>query len=242
MLVSPALERAGVLVAFTERTGGHSSPPHRSLNLGFHTGDDPARVRRNRETVVADLGIPPFATARQVHGARWQTVGPERAGAGFADPSGAIAGTDALVVRAPRVPVAVLGADCVPILLAGPRAAVAVHAGWRGVAAGILERALAAAGGARAAAVGPAIGPCHYEVGPEVVAAVDRGTGGRAVTRQGGARPQLDLPATVATVLRDAGVRSVDLAGLCTACHEDRFFSHRRDGRTGRQAMVAMRL
>ncbi|MGH2724435.1 MAG: polyphenol oxidase family protein [Actinomycetota bacterium] len=242
VLASPALERRGVLVAFTERTGGTSLPPHRSLNLGFHTGDDPSRVRQNRELVAADLGTGPFATARQVHGARSAGVGRAHAGAGFSDPGTAIAGADVLVVTRRGIPVAVLVADCVPLLLAGSRGTVvAVHAGWRGLAAGVLDRALAAAGDGLTAAIGPAVGPCHYEVGEEVVAAVDAGTGGRARASRRG-RPSLDLPGTVAAVLRDAGVRRVDRAGVCTACEEGRFFSHRRDGRTGRQAMVAMRL
>jgi YfiH family protein len=230
------------MAAFTERTGGASRPPYRSLNLGFHTGDDPSRVRRNRRAVADALDIASFATAKQVHGARAVAVGRARAGAGFSDPEQAIAGADVLVVRRTRVAVAVLVADCVPIVLGGAEGpVVAIHAGWRGLAAGVLDRALAVTGPGAAAAIGPAIGPCHYEVGPDVVVAVDRGTGGRARAVRGG-RPRLDLPGTVALVLREAGVGPIDLAEECTACEPGRFFSHRRDGRTGRQAVVAMRL
>jgi polyphenol oxidase len=243
-LVSPALERRGVLAAFSERTGGGSPPPFDSLNLGLRTGDRGERVVANRRRLVDALGIGPFATAEQVHGNRVVRIGPGRSAAGFVRATGAILGADALAVTRPRLPVAVLVADCVPLVIASEGLVVAVHAGWRGLAAGIVERALAVFPGARpsAAAVGPAIGACHYEVGEDVAAAVEAGSpaGARVQRRHG--RTFLDLPGTVGRILRGAGVRSVDLSEECTACHPDRFFSHRRDGATGRQAAVAMRL
>jgi polyphenol oxidase len=239
-LVATSLGSRGVLAAFTERTGGVSDAPHDTLNLGFHAGDRADRVVENRRRVIAGLDVPPFAVARQLHGCGVARVGTMRAGAGFADPDG-VAGADILVATRPGIPVAVLVADCLPIVLSDRRGTViAVHAGWRGLAAGILDRALAlTAGHEVAAAIGPAIGPCHYEVGREVVEAVDRGTGGMA--RTSGSR-FLDLAATAAASLRRGGVRDLEVAGKCTACLETRFFSHRRDGVTGRQALVAMRL
>jgi polyphenol oxidase len=243
-LVSPRLEGVGVLAAFTERTGGASPAPFDTLNLGYGTGDHAGRVVRNRAAVVSALGIPAFATGEQVHGHRMARVGPRRAGRGFARAAEAIPATDALSVARTGLPVAILVADCVPLILAAPGLLVAVHAGWRGLAAGIVDRALGLFRGGRppAAAIGPAIGPCHYEVGREVAVAVAAGSpaGGRVERRAG--RIFLDVPGTVARILRAAGIRSVDRAGECTACLRDRFFSHRRDGRTGRQAAVAMLL
>jgi YfiH family protein len=242
-LVSLALERRGVLVAFTQRTGGLSDPPFDSLNLGLRTGDRRDRVVANRERLVAALGVPPFAAGEQVHGVRVTRIGPGRAGAGFAEAEGAVPGADALAVTRPGLPVAVLVADCVPLVLASEGLVVAVHAGWRGLAGGIVKRSLAAFRGhpPPAAAIGPAIGPCHYEVGDEVAGAVRSGSGTAVVERRGG-RTFLDLPGTVARSLTKAGVRSVDVAGECTACQADRFFSHRRDGLTGRQGGLAMLL
>jgi YfiH family protein len=231
-------------VAFTERTGGASPAPFDSLNLGYRTGDRSERVNRNRRLAVTALGMPPFTVGEQVHGARIARVGERRAGAGFDRVAGAIPSTDALSVTRTRLPVAILVADCVPLVLAAPGLLVAVHAGWRGLASGIVDRAvgLFAHGPRPAAAVGPAIGPCHYEVGSDVALSVTAGSpAGARVERRGG-RTFLDLPGTVAGILRAAGIRSADRAEVCTACQDDRFFSHRRDGRTGRQAAIAMRL
>jgi polyphenol oxidase len=242
-LVSPPLERRGVLAAFTERTGGASPPPFDSLNLGLRTGDHSGRVMANRRRLVAALGIGPFAIGEQVHGARLARVGRRRAGAGFLRAAEAVAAADALAVTRSRRPVAVLAADCVPLVLASDGLVVAVHAGWRGLAAGIVDRAVSAfQGRMSSAAVGPAIGPCHYEVGEDVAAAVEAGSSEGALVERRGGRLFLDLRGTVARVLREAGLRSVDVSEECTACQAGRFFSHRRDGETGRQAAVAMRL
>jgi YfiH family protein len=242
-LVSTTLERRGVLAAFTERTGGMSSSPFDSLNLGFRTGDRPERVARNRALVAGALAIPPFTVGRQVHGTRLARVGRARAGAGFADPAGEISGTDGLAVTVPGLPVAILVADCVPVVLASEDRMLAAHIGWRGVAGGILGRAVRSFRATpSAAAIGPAIGPCHYEVGEDVASAVDAGADGGARVERRAGRTFLDLPGTVAGVLRAAGIGAVDRASECTACEEGRFFSHRRDSRTGRQAGVAMRL
>ncbi len=161
--------------------------------------------------------------------------------------AGRVAHTDGLFTSSAGVPLAVLSADCLPIAMASPRSGIlaVVHAGWRGLAAGILAGAAAAFAdpGDVHAAIGPAIGPDHYEVGEEVVAAVSAGSGSGAVTQRRGGRVFLDLAATARGALRALGIEKVDLAGVCTACERRRFFSHRRDGgRTGRQALVAVRL
>lgn len=240
VLASPALERRGGAAIFTERTGGVSSGPFHSLNLGFGVGDAAARVRRNRERLATHLRIPGFAVGEQVHGAGAARVGAGRGGAGFRSRASAIRGADALIASRRGRPLAVLTADCVPVVLVGDEVVAVVHAGWRGLAAGIVDRIVRRLDGRPlAAAIGPAIGPCHYEVGQEVVAAVEEGSaaGARVERRRG--RSFLDLPRTVETALRLAGVTEVDRAGECTACHEERFFSHRRDVVTGRQAAIA---
>lgn len=245
VLVPTTLEAAGFLAAFTERSGGVSDGPYRGLNLGTATGDAPAAVVENRSRVCRALDIAPFALARQVHGAGVVRVGPGRAGAGF-DGGAPVAEADVLTSASPNVALAVLAADCVPVVLADPdtgRVAVA-HAGWRGFAAGVLAAAVAAfpQPARLRAAVGPAIGPDHYEVGEDVAFAVSASSPAGARVRRAGGRVFLDLPGTAEDVLREIGVGSVERAEVCTACEADRFYSHRRDGgRTGRQAVVAMR-
>jgi purine-nucleoside/S-methyl-5'-thioadenosine phosphorylase / adenosine deaminase len=244
-LVSTLFERDGFLAAFTERGGGVSGPPFATLNLGLRTGDDRTSVIENRGRVASALGVDRFASARQVHGATLARLGADLAGAGFADAEEALDGADALVTMDRNVALAVLAADCVPVALADPRrgALAVVHAGWRGVAGGIVGTSLRSFEHPSEilAAVGPAIGVDHFEVGEDVVAVVASGTDGRAVVRRSGSRIYLDLPGTVERILRESGVAGVDRADDCTACEPDRFFSYRRDGRTGRQALIAVR-
>jgi YfiH family protein len=243
-LVSSSLEARGILAAFTERTGGSSTAPHDTMNLGLRTKDARARVLQNRRRTVEALGVSPFAAAEQVHGAKLARVGERRSGVGFEDLGSAIGGADALSVSRRNLPVAVLVADCLPIALAAPEEPllVAVHAGWRGLAAGILSRAIAEfeTTSGVLAAIGPAIGPCHYEVGDDVAGAVASGAEAGAVTERRWGRRYLDLPRTAVRSLRAAGIRRIEVSDLCTACLPDRFFSHRRDGETGRQALVSM--
>ncbi len=219
-------------VVFTTRNGGVSEGPFASLNLGVLTDDDPERARENRRRACETIGADPAALAlnRQVHA---DTV--NRAVAGSRGVEG-----DALWTDEPGVPVAVLTADCLPIALArgngdGPALAV-VHAGWRGLLGGVIQNAVAALGGRPAAIVGPAIGPCCYEVGDEV-AEPYRARFGREIVRG----RHLDLWQAAELALRDAGCDRVERLDLCTSCHADRFFSHRRDGgRTGRQGVIAL--
>jgi hypothetical protein len=240
-LVSPELERMGFLAAFTERTGGVSRGPFSSLNLGSETGDHPDLVGENWRRVGGALGTREPVSARQVHGTRLHPVeGP------VSDVVSPVADADGLTTRDAGVPLAVMVADCVPLVLASgaEELLAAVHVGWRGLAAGIVQVAVRSFSGPAsvAASIGPSVGPCHYEVGQEVVDQVVAGTEGEAVVARGGSGLRLDLASSVEAVLGGLGVRTVDRAGECTACDPVRFFSHRRDGTTGRQALVAMRL
>lgn len=215
----------GARAAFTTRTGGVSDGPFESLNLGILTDDASDRVRRNRVLLAESLDRDPASVVmgHQVHGADVQVR--DRAG-------GALARVDAQVTASADLTPLVLVADCVPLVLAAPGAVAAVHCGWRGVAAGIVQatvRDVRELGGDRLAAViGPGIGPCCYRVGPDVL------------ERFGVRGPALDLPACIAAELERSGVDEVATAGVCVSCHPELFFSHRRDGGvTGRQAGLA---
>jgi YfiH family protein len=246
VLVSTALESDGFLAAFSERSGGKSEAPYDSLNLSFAVGDEDERVTVNRERLCRGLGIERFATAEQVHGAKVVRVGVRRARAGFDAPADRIPRADVLTAASAGVAIAVLTADCVPVVAASGRAGtVAVaHAGWRGIAASIVAEMASVF--ERPAdvrvAIGPAIGPDHYEVGEDVALAVAAGTQAGAVTERHGDRIRLDLVATIRAELRALGIRRVEDTGLCTACHDPRFFSYRRDEVTGRQGAIAARL
>jgi polyphenol oxidase len=220
-----AIALDGGTALFTTRLGGVSEGPFASLNLGLWTDDDPERVRENRARVER-LGRGRLAQARQVHGTRVVEARPLDGG----EPPDA----DGQVTGARGVAPMVLTADCLPVALVAPEGVAMLHAGWRGLAGGILTEgadALRALGASRiAAAIGPGAGPCCYEVGDEVHAAF--GTSGRTVDLKAIARERLDA----------AGVDEVHDCGLCTMCDPERFFSHRRDrGVTGRQAGVTWR-
>jgi YfiH family protein len=213
-----AIDLPGGTALFTTRRGGVSEGPYASLNLGLLTQDDAERVAKNRERVRSAVGDRRLAQGRQVHGTRVVVDG------------GDLEEADGQVTTRPAVAAIVLTADCLPVALAGPDGIGVVHAGWRGLSAGVLEAGVEATGGAVAAAIGPGIGPCCYEVGDDVRAVF--GTSGRT----------LDLKAVARARLEAAGVPEVHDCSLCTACDAERFFSHRRDrGVTGRQAGLAWR-
>jgi purine-nucleoside/S-methyl-5'-thioadenosine phosphorylase / adenosine deaminase len=232
-------ELTGGRAAFSTRLGGVSGPPFDSLNLGLLTEDGEERVIANRERLAAVLGFEPgqVVFARQVHGTTLIEHQPEVVST-LLVPIGAkrvetIQEGDGHVVRQPGSAALVFVADCLPVALAGPGGVALVHAGWRGLAGGILG-AGAEAVGATSAAIGPGIGPCCYEVGEEVLGAFGDLGEGVADGRM------LDLPEVARRLLARAGVEQVESAGLCTSCEEALFFSHRRDkGRTGRQAGLA---
>jgi purine-nucleoside/S-methyl-5'-thioadenosine phosphorylase / adenosine deaminase len=222
----------------TTRAGGHSRPPYESFNLGDRVGDDPAAVTANRERLARELKLPPdhVIWMEQVHGRTATVVASPRA-----DP---LEATDAVIATEPGLAVAVLVADCVPILLADPDAGVvaAVHAGRVGSRVGVLPAALAAMrdAGARMdhveALLGPAVcGEC-YEVPAAMQTDVATHLPGSASrTRQG--TTGLDLRAGLWQQLADAGVARIGVDPRCTV--EDRtLFSHRRDGKTGRLAAI----
>jgi YfiH family protein len=218
---------------FSTRRGGVSEGPYESLNLGILTDDDPRRVTENRRRVARAAGVAAerVAMGLQVHGTdlrEWDAPPPERA---YAEPGGKdLPRVDGHVTSEPELGLLVLVADCYPVALcAGDRAAM-LHCGWRPLAGGLIEKAVARMDGPVSAAVGPGIGGCCYEVGPEVSAAfadLDGVADGR----------MLDLRAVIARKLEAAGVGDVQHVDHCTSCRPDLYFSHRRDyGLTGRQA------
>jgi polyphenol oxidase len=223
----------------TSRAGGVSAAPYDSFNLGSHVGDDPGAVTANRTRLAVAAGLAPdhLIWMAQIHGATVTAVdGPG---------TGPVEATDGLVTATPGVAVAVLVADCVPVLLADPVAGVvaAVHAGRVGAAAGVVPRALerfrelGGDPGRSDALLGPAVCGACYEVPADMRAAVEsRLPGSAARTRAG--TPGLDLRAGLTRQLAALGVASVVTDPRCTA-EDPEFFSHRRDGTTGRQAALA---
>lgn len=222
----------------TTREGGSSAAPFAFFNLGAHVGDDPAAVARNRAALAAALGLPPDRVVwmDQVHGCVVRTVdGPQVA---------AVPGTDALVTAADGLALAVLTADCVPVLLSDPRAGVlgAAHAGRLGAAGGVAAATLAAMvrAGARAEAVSAYLGPAAcglcYEVPAAMREEVQAALPGSASTTRAGT-PALDLRAGLARQLRGLGVAQVVVDPRCTI-EDEGLFSHRRGAPTGRFASV----
>jgi YfiH family protein len=238
----------GATAAFTTCRGGTSRTPFGQLNLGILTEDDRDAVLANRRQLAGALGFAPdrIAVAHQVHGSELISHSdPTSLRCSFAsyeegeergDPGeGGIPDADGHVIAGEGAAALVFVADCVPVALSGPGGVAMLHCGWRGLAAGIVAKGVAATG-ATDAAIGPSIGPCCYEVGDEVRAALDRLGEGIAVDCM------LDLPAVAGLLLAEAGVKRIQSSGLCTSCEPELFFSHRRDrGRTGRQAGLVWR-
>ena len=245
------LRRAGVVVAFSERTGGVSRPPFESLNFAGHVGDDPAAVDENRSIFLESLGIGDLrerlTMGRSAQGDAVAIVGEAEVGCGAFVEGGKppIDGVDCLITALPRVPLVQSYADCVPIALVAPGPAVAfVHAGWRGALASLPGKAVERL--ARAATCDPAeirayvgahIRDCHYEVDDQLMSQFVNTFGTFARAESGG----LDLDAVVSASLKRAGVTRCNIArlGMCTAETTDRFFSHRAEGGlTGRHAAL----
>ena len=233
----------GVRAAFTTRAGGVSAAPYATLNVGAHVGDLPAAVAENRRRVCAALQLPSEPLwLEQVHGIDVVEVADASAAAAL---RGTPPRADGVVVRAPGVVAAIQVADCLPVLLATAdgRAVAAAHAGWRGLAAGVIERTVAALGGPPAALsawLGPAIGPAHFEVGAEVRAAFCEADpdAGRHLAPNGRGRWQCDLAGLARRRLERLGVPAPSGGRWCTYADAARFFSHRRAAPTGR--MVAL--
>jgi YfiH family protein len=238
----------GARAAFATRLGGTSAAPFDSLNLGVLTDDATATVVENRRRLAAALGFEPgrIPIGLQVHGAELAVHAGPQAPSPFAEPGSEIPEVDGHVVDEPGLAPLVFTADCLPVALAGPAGVAMLHCGWRGLAAGIVA-AGAEAVDATDAAIGPGIGPCCYEVGPDVLLAfahlgldvVADGPTSRAGADKSAHR-RLDLEEVARRLLAAAGVERVVSAGLCTSCEPELFFSHRRDaGRTGRQGSLA---
>lgn len=244
-LLSPAWDAPpGVHAVVTTRDGGVSAAPWDSLNLGTHVGDTPAHVLENRARLQLALQeIAPCATPQwlnQVHGIAVVDAEPDAEKRRLWVPD-----ADAVTTTLAGVPCVVMTADCLPVFFCdadGTRVAVA-HAGWRGLCDGVLEATLRrfAAPERVLAWLGPAIGPARFEVGEEVRAAFvarDADTDAAFVPSANAGRWLADIYALAACRLRKAGVRSISGGGLCTVNDSRRFFSYRRDGRTGRMASV----
>jgi YfiH family protein len=227
------LRLRGARAVFSTRRGGVSHGPYESLNLGILTDDDPERVIENRRRVARAAGVAPERVGMgwQVHGAdllEWSAPPPERA---YADPGGKLLPrVDGHLTVEPNLGLLVLVADCYPVALSDGVRTAMLHCGWRPLAGGIIERAIERFDASPEVAVGPGIGGCCYEVGPEVLEAfadLDGVASGR----------MLDLRAVIARKLAAAGVTRVQHLDQCTSCRPDLYFSHRRDGGiTGRQA------
>jgi polyphenol oxidase len=232
------LEVDGARVAFTDRHGGVSAPPYDTANLGFATGDDPSSVAENRRRLSEVLGgnardPERWAWARQMHGGEvLEPSEPGRAGE-----------ADALVTADPGLPLLVLVADCAPVALVAGDAVAAVHVGWRGLLAGIVPAAAEAlrrrGRSPLRAVVGPCISAAHYEFGPDGLEQVARRLGPAVRARTEDGAPALDLRAGVRAALAAARVEECVDVEVCTFA-SDAHFSHRRDGVTGRQALVVM--
>ena len=236
---------------FTTRLGGVSTGYRASTNLGFGRGEERSVVLRNFELVceAAGLNFSRLTRSYQRHGVNVTEVTEENVGSGFFEP--AFADTDALITRLENTPLVVHIADCTPVLLYDrvKRACAAVHAGWRGMAAGVIEAAINAMEASYGtdpadlvAAVGPCIGPCCFEV-DEDVADVFRSDFGEGVLipAKDGAKTRVDLPKCAVEALTGRGVpeNGIDVSGDCTRCDGDRFYSHRRMGENrGTQAAI----
>jgi YfiH family protein len=224
-------EPHGYAVVFATRIGGVSEGPYESLNLGRMTGDDVERVDENRRVLCAaiDVDAERLALNRQVHSTVVHRARPGARG----EPG------DGLWTDEPGQPILAMTADCLPIALVrteGDTPAVAVlHAGWRGLLAGIVGVGSDALGGRLQAAIGPGIGPCCYEVGEEVSDPFAAAFGGDVVRGR-----KLDLWLAAERALNEAGVDEVLRTDLCTSCNPELFFSHRRTGKPrGVQGVLA---
>jgi purine-nucleoside/S-methyl-5'-thioadenosine phosphorylase / adenosine deaminase len=233
---------AGIHAAFTLRTGGVSAPPFDAFNIAAHVGDDPRAVAENRRRLRGRLELPAEpAWLEQVHGHRVVDLDRETSPDSLGPADGAVTRTRGRVC-------AIQVADCIPVLFAAADGAAigAAHAGWRGLAGGVLEetvRAMQTRTAALLAWLGPAIGQAHFEVGEEVRAAFLAADAGAAAAFRPNARGrwQCDLYALARRRLAALGVSSLHGGDWCAFADPVRFFSYRRDGRCGRMAALIWR-
>ncbi len=235
----------GVRALSTLRGGGVSGSPYESLNLGAHVGDDPAAVAENRRRlrIAAEVPAEP-AWLAQVHGTGVARLDDTESAAAAQAAAAQVAADAAVTAQAGRV-CAILTADCLPLLFAvdSGGTVAAAHAGWRGLAGGVIEatvQAIAAAPPSLLVWLGPAIGPKHFEIGAEVRDELLRGDPGAHAAFELNARGRFmaDLAALARRRLARLGVERIFGGGECTYEFADKYFSHRRDGKTGRQATL----
>jgi YfiH family protein len=229
-------------IVFTDRHGGVSGAPYASANLGDHVGDDAGAVAENRRRLAAALAADgarddpaDWVWLRQVHGA--DVVARDEGG-------GAMPTADAAVTTRAALPLVVLTADCAPIALVTDDAVGVVHAGWPGLEQGVIGAAVTAlrekSRGEVRAVLGPCVHPERYEFGADLLQRLVTRLGPAVASRTAEGGPALDIPAAVRIELARAGVDDVQDVGVCTSASPDHF-SHRRDGVTGRQAVVVVR-
>ena len=229
-------------MVFTDRTGGVSASPYASLNLGDHVGDAPDAVAENRDRAARALGrdgAARWAWLSQVHGTTVHRVEAEPAhGAPSVE-------ADAAVTVLADVPLVVLTADCAPIAIADDAAVGVVHAGWQGLETGVVAAAVTAlreiGQGPVRAVVGPCIRPANYEFGRADLDRLAARFGPAVVGHTAVGRPAFDVAAGVRVAFAEVGVTDVVDTEICTAADPERWFSHRRDGTTGRQAVIVVK-
>lgn len=229
---------SGAAVAFTTRQGGVSGGGFASLNLGFATPDDAAAVAENRRRALVAAGADPARalSLRQVHGNVVLEAVPMPAGA-YLTQATAWPEADALVTSVPGLPLVAHGADCLTVALVAPGGGrvATLHAGWRGLVAGVVEAAAERLGSGFSAVIGPGAGACCYAVGEDVSTRLRERFGDAVVTAG-----RADLAACAERALERSGAGVVVNSLLCTICEPEWFHSHRRDGRdSGRQAVIA---
>ena len=241
------IDQENLVAGFTTRNGGSSRPPFNSLNLGFGSGDQLSQVEANRAAVARSFGLEPhlFLTVKQVHGSEILVIDqPNLEVSHFQRVE-----SDAIITNQRNILIGILVADCFPVILydRGKHVAAVVHLGWRGTAAGLLGRTVAAMRellGCHVAdikaAIGPGIAAHSYEVDRPVRDSFRQGTDQwqRIAREVSLGHWQLDLQKSIALQLDAAGIdrAAVDTVAECTCCHKETFFSYRRDkGKTGRQ-------
>ncbi|MGZ4112434.1 MAG: peptidoglycan editing factor PgeF [Tumebacillaceae bacterium] len=249
------MKSARIVARFTDRLHGSSAAPYTSCNLGLHVGDDPLHVVQNRERVAASLGVSldSWVAGDQVHGDTVTVVTEEMRGRGARAQADLLPATDALITNVPGITLSTYAADCVPLLFAddAQEAIGVAHAGWKGTVAKIAAktvRQMATEFGTDPdtvrVLVGPAIGPCCYEVDERVADRVRAAFADRhqeLLTPNENGRWQLDLWQANICALQEAGVplENIHRENKCTSCDVDTYFSHRKEnGQTGRHAGI----
>lgn len=244
-------KQSGVDHFVSTRVGGMSPAPYESLNLGFHVEDNPETVLQNRERLAANMGISlsDFTIPKQIHSGTVTIVTEQMRGYGAADLDTAVEATDAMITDAPRLCLTVLAADCVLVLFYDPKKQViaAVHAGWRGTVklaaqktAETLKQEFNCNPTNVLVGIGPSIGPCHYEVGPEVIEQVEDtfgSTDGYINNESPDGKGYFNLWEANKRQILEVGipVQNIEVAQICTYCSAHLFFSERHQkGRTGR--------